>query len=156
MSILSMKNVTFTYPDGHRAITGVSLDIERGQSVGLVGANGAGKSTLLLMLPGVLTPESGEIRVDGVKLEKSTVAGVRRSVGLVFQDSDDQLFTTSVYDDVAFGPRNMGLSEEAVRTAVDDALERTDIAHLAKRAPYRLSGGEQRLEIGRASCRERV
>lgn len=145
MSILSMKNVTFTYPDGHRAITGVSLDIERGQSVGLVGANGAGKSTLLLMLPGVLTPESGEIRVDGVKLEKSTVAGVRRSVGLVFQDSDDQLFTTSVYDDIAFGPRNMGLSEEAVHTAVDDALERTDIAHLAKRAPYRLSGGEQRL-----------
>ncbi len=145
MSILNMNNVTFTYPDGHRALTGVSLDIEPGQSVGLVGANGAGKSTLLLMLPGVLTPDSGEIRVDGVLLEKSTVASVRRSVGLVFQDSDDQLFTTNVYDDVAFGPRNLGLSEEAVRETVDAALAYTDIARLARRAPYRLSGGEQRL-----------
>ena len=115
MSILSMKNVTFTYPDGHRALTGVSLDVGPGQSVGLVGANGAGKSTLLLLLPGVLAPDSGEIRVDGIRLGKATAAAVRRSVGLVFQDSDDQLFTTSVYDDVAFGPRNLGLSEEDVR-----------------------------------------
>lgn len=145
MPALTLKNVEYAYPDGHKAINGVSFDVESGECIGLVGANGAGKSTLLLMLPGVLLPASGEILVQGSRLDKSTAKAIRREVGLVFQDADDQLFTSTVYEDVAFGPRNMGLTEQAVAHAVDSALEMTGITHLKDRAPYKLSGGEKRL-----------
>jgi cobalt/nickel transport system ATP-binding protein len=145
VAILSLKDVKYTYPDGRQALHGISFDVEPGQSVGLVGANGAGKTTLLLMLPGALLPTSGEIRVLDMRLDKASAPAIRRHVGLVFQDSDDQLFTISVYDDVAFGPRNMGLSAAEVASAVEGALEVTGITHLSKRAPYRLSGGEKRL-----------
>jgi len=143
--ILSLKNVEFTYPDGRKAINDVSFDVEPGQCIGLVGANGAGKTTLLLMLPGVLLPASGEIRVLDIRLDKASAPAIRRYVGLVFQDSDDQLFTTSVYEDVAFGPRNMGLSAADTASAVENALAVTGITHLSSRAPYRLSSGEKRL-----------
>ena len=145
MPILKVNDAHYAYPDGHKAINGVSFTVEPGESIGLVGANGAGKSTLLLMLLGVLLPASGEIHVQDCKLEKSTVKAIRRDVGLIFQDSDDQLFSSTVYEDVAFGPRNMGLAEADVELAVTTALEVTGIAHLRERAPYKLSGGEKRL-----------
>ncbi|MHB1357271.1 MAG: energy-coupling factor ABC transporter ATP-binding protein [Anaerolineae bacterium] len=143
--ILSLRGVRFAYPDGFQAINDISFSIEAGQSLGLVGANGAGKSTLLLMLPGVLLPAAGDIYVLGMRLDKASAPSIRRYVGLVFQDSDDQLFSNSVFDDVAFGPRNMGLSALDVSGAVDNALEMTGIAHLSSRAAYKLSGGEKRL-----------
>lgn len=145
MPILTLKDVKYAYPDGNTAVAGVSFMVEKGQSVGLVGANGAGKSTLLMMLPGALLPTGGAIEVNGVALTKATAAQIRRAVGLVFQDADDQLFTTTVQEDVAFGPRNMGLAEQDVHRAVQQALDQCGIAHLADRAPYRLSGGERKL-----------
>ncbi len=145
MTILKLQEVQYAYPDGNTAVAGVSFTLQQGQSVGLVGANGAGKSTLLMMVPGALMPTSGTIEVEGVTLTKATAAQIRRSVGLVFQDADDQLFTTTVYEDVAFGPRNMGKKEPEVEKAVCAALEQAGIAHLADRAPYRLSGGERKL-----------
>lgn len=145
MPLLELRDVTFTYPGGNKTLDGVSFSVEAGESVGLIGPNGAGKSTLLLTLPGVLQPDAGEIVVDGIPLTKRTAAEARRRVGLVFQDADDQLFTASVREDAAFGPRNMGLSEPAVAAAVEGALAVTGIAHLADRAPYKLSGGEKRL-----------
>ncbi len=145
MPILTLKDVKYAYPDGNTAVAGVSFMVEKGQTVGLVGANGAGKSTLLMMLPGALLHTGGAIEVNGVALTKATAAQIRRAVGLVFQDADDQLFTTTVQEDVAFGPRNMGLAEQDVHRAVQQALDQCGIAHLADRAPYRLSGGERKL-----------
>ncbi|MDR2463087.1 MAG: energy-coupling factor ABC transporter ATP-binding protein [Verrucomicrobiales bacterium] len=139
--MLSLQNVSFAYPDGYQALDGVSFELAEGQTLGVVGANGAGKSTLLLTLPGVLSPSAGEIYVRGRRVEKSSLAEIQREVGLVFQDADDQLFTASVRDDVAFGARNMGLGD----ATVDEALTLTGIAHLAERAPYKLSGGEKKL-----------
>ncbi len=143
--MLELDSVSFTYPDGHAALREVCFTLREGEAVGLVGANGAGKSTLLHLLPGVLLPTGGALRIDGVALAKRTAPQIRQRVGLVFQEADDQLFTSTVYDDIAFGPRNAGLSPEQVETAVAEALARTGIAHLAQRAPYRLSGGEKRL-----------
>lgn len=145
MPEITVNNVQYTYPDGNRAIDSISFGAEAGQSIGLVGANGAGKSTLLLMLLGVLTPDAGEIWIRGNRLTKATAAAVRRDVGLVFQDSDDQLFMNTVYEDVAFGPLNAGLTQAQADGAVNEALEMTGIAHLKDRAPYKLSGGEKRL-----------
>lgn len=145
MPEINLTDVEFTYPDGYQAIKGISLAVDAGQSIGLVGANGAGKSTLLLMLLGVLLPSAGEIWIQDICLSKMTAATIRKDVGLVFQDSDDQLFMNRVYEDVAFGPRNAGLSEGKVDCAVKAALEMTGILHLSNRAPYKLSGGEKRL-----------
>ncbi len=142
---LSFQNVSFAYPDGRRALSDVSFELGASRSLGLVGANGAGKSTLLLLLPGVLLPTSGEIMIGGRALSRTAASDIRHDVGLVFQHADDQLFTQSVYDDVAFGPRNMGLSEPEVDRAVRRALERCGASALSDRAPYKLSGGEQRL-----------
>lgn len=145
MPILSLQNVEYAYPDGNVAVSGVSFGIGEGESVGLVGANGAGKSTLLMMLPGALQPRAGEILIQGEKLTKANAPALRRAVGLVFQDADDQLFTSTVRDDVAFGPRNTGLDEASVEEAVNRVLEATGIAALMDRAPWKLSGGEKKL-----------
>lgn len=143
--MLHIHQISYSYPDGHKALSSLSLEIAQWESVGLVGANGAGKSTFLYMMPGVLLPTEGKITIDGIVLDQRTAPTVRQKVGLVFQDSDDQLFCSSVYEDIAFGPRNMGLSEEDVALAVEHALEITGIASLANRAPYKLSGGEKKM-----------
>ena len=145
MPHLYVNDITFAYPDGHKAIGGLSFAIEPGESVGLVGANGAGKSTLLLLLLGILQPQSGHVEVLGQKLDKRTVKTLRQRMGLVFQDSDDQLFCATVGEDVAFGPCNAGLDATAVEAAVSSALDVTGITALRERAPYKLSGGEKRL-----------
>lgn len=142
---IELKEVSFSYPDGHQALESISFLLGHGESVGVVGANGAGKSTLLSILTGILFPQQGTVRVGDLPVNKKTLSEIRRSVGLVFQEPDDQLFMTSVYDDVAFGPRNYKLDEEEVNNRVMQALEEVGITHLKDRPPYKLSGGEKRL-----------
>jgi len=142
--IVDVRQLGYTYPDGTVALRDVSFRIEHGGAVALVGANGAGKSTLLLHLNGYLTPRQGEVHIGHVPLTRETVAAVRRAVGLVFQDPDDQLFMPTVAEDVAFGPLNAGLPADEVERRVTSALERVGLAHLRARPPYRLSAGEKR------------
>ncbi|MHC1696043.1 MAG: energy-coupling factor ABC transporter ATP-binding protein [Eubacteriales bacterium] len=141
---LNITSLDYSYPDGTPVLNGISLDIASGESVGLIGANGAGKTTLLLLICGLLTPSSGEISVFGTRLSKKAIPEIRKSVGLVFQNPDNQLFTTSVREDVSFGPRNLGLSMQDVEERVTQSLEQCGITRLADKAPYRLSDGEKR------------
>lgn len=141
---LETKNLCFAYPDGQAAIRNMSFTIHHGESVGIIGANGAGKSTLLMLLMGVLFPNEGDVLVGDVRVTKKTLPMIRQRLGLVFQDPEDQLFMTTVYDDVAFGPRNYKLNEKEVESRVIEALEMVGIPHLWDRAPFRLSGGEKR------------
>jgi cobalt/nickel transport system ATP-binding protein len=142
--IVEAKDLEFTYPDNTRALDGVSFKIRHGESVAIVGANGAGKSTLLLHLNGYLTPTAGQVRIGDFPLTKETLLEVRRTVGMVFQDPDDQLFMSTVYDDVAFGPLNLGLPVEEVRSKVTAALETVGVLDLMDRLPHRLSSGQKR------------
>ena len=143
--IVEAKNLYCRYPDGHQALEDVSFRIEHGEAVAVIGANGAGKSTLMHHLNGTLVPTSGSVRVGDVPVLPSTLRDVRRTVGMVFQDADDQLFMPTVGEDVAFGPANMGLPSEDVERRVHEALETVGALHLLERPPYRLSGGEKRM-----------
>lgn len=138
------KDIYYSYTDGKNAINGVSFRINHGESVGIVGANGAGKSTLLNLLLGIVLPMKGEINIGDIPMTKKTLPIIRQRMGLVFQDVDNQLFMPSVYDDVAFGPRNYKLDEEEVNRRVIKALETVGCLHLKDKPPYRLSGGEKR------------
>ena len=142
--IVDIVDLCHTYSDGTEALRGVSVRITHGESVAIIGANGTGKSTLLLHLNGYLTATSGTIRIGDFPLTKGTLPEIRRTVGMVFQDPDDQLFMPTVYDDVAFGPLNLGLVGTDVDQRVGDALERVGAAHLRTKPPYRLSGGEKK------------
>jgi len=142
--LVEARDVWFTYPDGTEALRGVSFRITHGESVAIVGGNGAGKSTLLQHLNGYLAPSRGAVLVGDVPLTRETAAAVRRAVGVVFQDPDDQLFMSSVFDDVAFGPLNLGLPPAEAGGRAVAALERVGMAHLAERPPYKLSAGEKR------------
>jgi len=139
-----MEDVHYRYQDGTPALRGVSFTLRQGESLGLVGGNGAGKSTVLLHLAGVLFPERGTVRVGDWPVTPATLVRVRRSLGMVFQDPDDQLFMPTVQEDVAFGPPHLGLSREEVRARVETALDRVGARHLLARPPQRLSGGEKR------------
>ncbi len=141
---IEARNLHFSYPDGHEAIKDISFTIYHGESVGIIGANGSGKSTLLSLIMGIHFPDKGEVKVGDVTVTKKTLAMIRQRLGMVFQDSDDQLFMTTVFDDVAFGPRNYNLDENEVKTRVEEALEMVGIPHLKNRAPFKLSGGEKR------------
>ncbi|NQU63732.1 MAG: ABC transporter ATP-binding protein, partial [SAR324 cluster bacterium] len=142
--IVEAKDLHFTYPDGTYAVRGVSFRITHGESVAIVGANGAGKSTLLLHLNGYHFPSRGSLIIGDVLLTKKTLPQVRKTVGMVFQNPDDQLFMPTVFDDIAFGPLNMGLSTSNVEERVEKALKTVGAFHLKDRPPYRLSGGEKR------------
>ena len=142
--IVDFKNISYSYPDGSKAVEGINACIRHGESVAIVGANGAGKSTLLKLLVGILMPDQGEIRLGDLPVTKKTLNMIRQQIGFTFQDPEDQLFNTSVYNDVAFGPRNYGLEEEEVEKRVVKALQTVGIEHLIHRAPYKLSGGEKR------------
>jgi cobalt/nickel transport system ATP-binding protein len=142
--IVEVRKLRHVYPDGTAALREVSFRITHGESVAIIGANGAGKSTLLQHLNGYLSASSGEIRIGDFALSKGTLPEVRRTVGMVFQDPDDQLFMPTVYEDVAFGPLNLGVSGGDLRSCVTAALERVGAGHLAQKAPYRLSGGEKK------------
>jgi cobalt/nickel transport system ATP-binding protein len=144
MRALSVGGLTFTYPDGTKAVNGVDLEIETGERVAVLGPNGAGKTSLLLRLIGVLEAQAGSIEIGGLRLESVSLAEIRRRLGLVFQDPDDQLFMPTVEEDVAFGPANLGLRGPELRTRVNEALEAVGEVGLAERAPHHLSGGERR------------
>ena len=143
--IVEARNLYCRYPDGHLALEDVSFRIEHGEAVAIIGANGAGKSTLIHHLNGTLVPTSGSVRVGDVPVLASTLRDVRRTVGMVFQDADDQLFMPTVGEDVGFGPQNLGLPPEDVQQRVHDALQTVGALHLIDRPPYRLSGGEKRM-----------
>lgn len=140
---VDVEGLSFSYPDGRQALSGVSLHIPPGQRVALVGPNGAGKSTLLLHLNGTLRGQ-GEIRICGVHIDEETLPTIRSSVGLVFHDADDQLFSATVYDDVAFGPIYMGLGQEQIRRRVEAALGSVGMAGAGGRPPFQLSMGEKK------------
>jgi cobalt/nickel transport system ATP-binding protein len=143
--MIEIKNLSVVYSDGTKAVDDVSLTVGDGESIALVGANGAGKTSLLLSLVGVLPIASGSVTVDGITLSKNTLNDIRRKVGMVFQNPDDQLFMPMIYDDIAFGPRNYGLDEEAVEKRVSDALAQLGIERLRDRSSLKLSGGEKRV-----------
>lgn len=141
---VEVENLSYTYPDGSPALDDISFRVETGESLAVVGANGAGKSTLLLHLNGCLIPQTGRVRVDGMAVTNHSLAVVRRTVGMLFQNPDDQLFMPTVFQDVSFGPLNMGLGLDEVEARAADALERVGAAGLAEKAPYHLSSGEKR------------
>lgn len=142
--MLSIRDLGYSYPDGTTALHGVSLELAAGEKVALVGANGAGKSTLLLHLNGVLRAESGAVVVDGAPIDAASLRRVRARVGMVFQDPDDQLFSPTVFDDVAFGPLHMGLAEAEVRERVARALAQVDMAGFERRMPHHMSLGQRK------------
>lgn len=141
---VEIKDLVFTYPDGTQALKGVSLSVAHGECVAIIGGNGAGKSTLLQHLNGYLMPTSGEVRVGDFALTRETAKAIRRSVGMVFQDPDDQLFMPTVFEDVTFGPLNLGLSPQESEKRATDALDRVGMLYLRDRPPYKLSAGEKR------------
>lgn len=141
---IEVEHASFSYDPSAPVIRDLSFVIREGEAVGLIGANGAGKSTLMKLLTGLLTHQ-GHIRVCGMEVCKENLPAVRQRLGYVLQDSDSQLFMPRVCDDIAFGPRNYGLSESEAEERVDEALLRTGISHLKYRQNYRLSGGEKRM-----------
>jgi len=140
---VEFKDVLFHYPDGTEALKGVSFRITHGESVGIVGANGSGKSTLLLHMNGYFLPSKGTVTIGDIELQKSTRQEVRRKVGIVFQNPDDQLFMPTVFDDVSFGPLNLGMSPECVRERVHEALRTVNCLDLRDKPPHHLSGGQK-------------
>jgi cobalt/nickel transport system ATP-binding protein len=141
--VLRVRDLHFSYPDGHAALRGVSLNLCQGDKVALVGPNGAGKSTLMLHLNGILSGQ-GEVTVAGLPLDERSLPRVRAAVGLVFQNPDDQLFSPTVFDDVAFGPLHMGLPEGQVHARVDEALAQVGMGAYAGRLSHHLSAGEKK------------
>ncbi len=141
---VELEHVHYRYPDGFEALRGVDLRIGSGEKVALVGPNGAGKSTLMLQLNGTLRPVHGSVRVAGLPVGKETIRRVRSEVGLVFQDPDDQLFSPTVFDDVAFGPLHMGLPADEVHRRVERALAAVGMAAFAHRVPHRMSLGQRK------------
>jgi cobalt/nickel transport system ATP-binding protein len=141
---LEVRGLSFAYPDGTAALAGVDLTVRRGERVAVLGPNGAGKTTLLLQLNGMLEGATGEVRIAGTLLDARTRKALRRKVGLVFQDPDDQLFMPTVEADVAFGPANLGLRGAELRERVAGALEAVRLGDAAQRAPHQLSAGQRR------------
>jgi cobalt/nickel transport system ATP-binding protein len=141
---LDVRGLAYAYPDGHQALYGVDLHVHRGERVALLGPNGAGKTTLVLHLNGILEAGAGTVSVSGLPVTKHNLREVRRRVGVVFQDPDDQLFMPTVRDDVAFGPANLGLGGAELDERVAAALEQVGMAGFADRPPHHLSFGQRR------------
>ncbi len=143
--VVEIRDVSFTYENGVQALRDLNLTIAEGETVVFIGPNGAGKSTLLLMMRGLLGPLDGRISIVGQPLDHPRqVEALAGRIGLVFQNPEDQLFCPTVFDDVAFGPMNMGVSPERVRERVDGALRAVGLAGYESRVPHQLSGGEKR------------
>ncbi|MFC1939066.1 energy-coupling factor ABC transporter ATP-binding protein [Chloroflexota bacterium] len=142
--VVNIDNLSFCYPDGQQALTNVSLTVYRGETVALIGPNGAGKSTLLLHLNGILSSGNGVVNVLGRPVDGNNLQWVRGKLGLVFQNPDDQLFSPTVFDDVAFGPINMGCSEAEVRHRVTEALDWVGMTGYEQRSSHHLSLGEKK------------
>lgn len=143
-SALAIDGLAFRYPDGHQALFGVDLHVDHGERVAVLGPNGAGKTTLVLHLNGILDGGSGSVTVDGLPVRKPNLADIRRRVGIVFQDPDDQLFMPTVREDVAFGPANLGIKGDELDQRVTEALAAVEMADFADRPPHHLSFGQRR------------
>ncbi|RAP49871.1 MAG: energy-coupling factor ABC transporter ATP-binding protein [Methanosphaera sp. rholeuAM74] len=145
-TILEAKDLIYKYPDGTEAIKGINFKVEEGQMISILGPNGAGKSTFFLHFNGIIEPTSGTIEIDGktLKYDKKSLLDARSKVGIVFQNPDDQLFAPTVFEDVAFGPMNMGLSEDEVRERTTEAIKVVGMAGFEKKAPHHLSGGQKK------------
>lgn len=144
--ILDAKDLYFSYRNGQKVFEGINFSFKRGDKIGLVGSNGSGKTTLFHLIMGLLKPDKGEIYVfDKKRTEEKDFFEVRQRIGLLFQDSDDQLFCPTVEEDIAFGPLNLGKSKEEVELIVRETCEKLGISGMEKRVTYRLSGGEKRL-----------
>ncbi|MCG5217069.1 ABC transporter ATP-binding protein [Streptosporangium soli] len=141
---LEVSRLAYAYPDGTQALYGVDLSIARGERVALLGPNGAGKTTLVMHLNGILTAGHGTVTVAGLPVRGDTMKEIRRRVGLVFQDPDDQLFMPTVREDVAFGPVNMGVRGEELERRIKDALDRVGMLEALDRPPHHLSYGQRR------------
>ncbi len=141
---VEVEHLHFAYPDGFEALRGVDLRIGRGERVALVGPNGAGKSTLMLHLNGILTAAHGRVSIGGTVVDRKTVRAIRAAVGLVFQDPDDQLFSPTVFEDVAFGPIHMGAPAEEIHARVERALAAVGMAGFERRIPHRMSLGQRK------------
>lgn len=145
MKVFEIDNICYSYPDGTKALNDLSFSVNEGEKLGIAGANGSGKSTLLMLMMGCLSPADGKIFYEEEKFSKERIRKMRRETGLLFQNPDDQLFLPTVGEDVAFGPRNLNLSEEEVTSRVNMALHFTGIESLCDKAPWKLSGGEKSL-----------
>ena len=141
---LDVRGLHFTYPDGHRALSDINLTIAAGERTALLGPNGAGKTTLVLHLNGILDADIGSVAVAGLDLRKDNLKEIRRRVGIVFQDPDDQLFMPTVRADVAFGPANLGLRGDELTARVDEALTAVGMIDVAEQTPHHLSLGQRR------------
>lgn len=142
--VLGLHNVSFSYDDGTTVFDNISISIHEGEKVGIVGANGCGKTTLFKLICGLLDCE-GTIDVCGITLNKKNISDIRRRIGLVFQDSDNQLFMPTVYDEVSFGIRNYGMSQQETDKVVKDILDRLGILQLQYKHNFKLSGGEKKM-----------
>ena len=143
--VVAVRGLQFSYPDGLLALDGVDLHVHPGERVALLGPNGAGKTTLVLQLNGILLPQEGTVEITGIPVTRGNFTEVRRRVGIVFQDPDDQVFMPTVYEDVAFGPANLGLRGAELESRVQAALAAVGMADRRNRAPHHLSFGERRL-----------
>lgn len=141
---VDLEDVHFSYPDGFEALRGVGLRLARGEKVAMVGPNGAGKSTLMLTLNGIHVPSHGTVSVGGTVVDRRSVKRIRAEVGLVFQDPDDQLFSPTVFEDVAFGPLHMGVPEAEIHGRVERALAAVGMSGFERRLPHRLSLGQRK------------
>lgn len=141
--IIKISNLNFTYPDGKQVLNDINLNIYENESVGIIGPNGAGKTTLLLHLLGILRGE-GEINVLGMSMNDGNLKKIRNKIGLVFQDPNDQLFTPTVFDDVAFGPLNLGISKDIIEQKVKESLNKVGMSGFEERFPHHLSFGEKK------------
>ena len=141
---LEISNLTYEYPDGYKALNEISFDLEEGDSLGILGPNGAGKTTLILHLNGILGEMDGSIKLNNLEFVEDNLAEIRKTVGVVFQDPDDQLFMPTVLEDVMFGPKNFGYSEEASRENAEEALIMVGMNDYQEKAPHHLSFGQKR------------
>lgn len=145
IEMIEINHLTFSYDGSREVLSDISFHLNKGETIGVIGANGAGKSTLLKVLAGLLTDYKGLAKVDGIDINKKNLAAVRRKTGYVFQDSESQLFLSTVYEDVAFGPRNYGYAKEELEEKVMRALRQVRIEELKDRPVYRMSGGQKKL-----------
>ena len=141
---LKINNLSYAYPDGHKALKGIDFSINQGESIAILGPNGAGKTTLILHLNGILGELKGEIEVDGLEYSSENIGKIRKTVGVVFQDPDDQLFMPTVIEDVMFGPKNFGYSNEESEANAVEALKMVGMENFQDRAPHHLSFGQKR------------
>lgn len=142
---INVENLSFSYEKNNKILNNINFNAKENEAIGIIGANGVGKSTLLKLLVGLDLNYEGKINIGKTRLNKKNLNKIRENIGYVFQDSDNQLFMSNVYDDIAFGPRNYGLLEEEVKSRVENALSMVHIEGLKNKNTYKLSGGEKKL-----------